>query len=104
RIAVSIILQAETCFISNEPYVYIDVRTKTAKFASGKLAYEHSHIPGAVFLDMKKDLSGANSFVPDVHLLAQKLGEHGISEQTKIVIYDQGNQRAASKAWYIFHY
>lgn len=103
-IAVSIILQAETCIISNEPYVYIDVRTKTAKFASGKLAYEHSHIPGAVFLDMKKDLSEANSFAPDVHQLAQKLGEHGISEQTKIVIYDQGNQRAASKAWYIFHY
>src|SRR5699024_570642 len=100
----TVIQHAEVLQSSKEAYVYIDVRTKTAAFHTGKEAYEHNHIPGAVYLDVKNDLSGKETFLPDVSLLTTKLGQLGINEQTKIVIYDQGNQRAASRAWYVLHY
>lgn len=82
----------------------IDVRTKDKEFETGKAAYEHSHLPGAFYLDFKKDLSGENSFLPEVHELARKLGNMGINQDSEIVLYDQGNYRSASKAWLLFHY
>lgn len=99
-----IIQDAATLQASVDTYVYIDVRTKTEVFHTGEEAYRFSHIPGAVFLDMKNDLSGDKDFLPNIDSLTTKLGSLGIDEHTKLVIYDQGNQRAASRAWYVFHY
>ena len=87
-----------------ESPVFVDVRTKDTNHISGRDAYRKGHIPGAVFLDMKTDLTGEKSFLPDIDALCKKLGEMGISHDTFLVIYDQGNQRAASKAWYVFDY
>lgn len=88
----------------NNEIVCIDVRTKNAQFETGEEAYKHSHLPGAVFLDMKNDLTGEDSFFPEPIELASKLGEMGIRRETEIVLYDQGNNRAASKAWTVFQY
>lgn len=85
-------------------FIYIDVRTKDTQFITGEAAYASSHIPGAVFLDVKKDLSAEGTFLPNIEALASKLGDLGISNEMPIVLYDQGNQRAAAKAWYVLHY
>lgn len=82
----------------------VDVRAKTKEFASGEKAYEHSHLPGALFLDIKEDLSGESTFLPHTEKLAEKLGQLGIQDDSVIVLYDQGNHRAASKAWAVLHY
>lgn len=84
--------------------VVIDVRTKYSIYDSGEMAYKTGHIPGAVFLHMKEDFTGDNEFFPNPTLLAEKLGAVGISETDHIVLYDQGNQRASSKAWVVLHY
>lgn len=89
---------------SEADVVMIDVRNKDDGFDTGLEAYTHSHIPGAVFLDIKKDLTGEKSFVPHPNKLAKVLGEKGISEESTIVIYDQGSNRPASKAWFVFYY
>src|SRR5690625_672178 len=82
----------------------IDVRTKTKDFTSGEAAYGHCHLPKALFLDVKKDLSGENTFLPDVEQLSMRLGHLGIQNNTDIVLYDQGNHRSASKAWFVLRY
>lgn len=90
--------------LNNENLMIIDVRTKYDAYDSGEAAYEASHIPGAVFLDMKKDVTGEKQFLPEPHRLAEKLGSLGISEKDDIVLYDQGNKRASSKAWVALHH
>lgn len=61
-------------------------------------------IPGAIALDMKIDLSGEDTFLPNPEKLADKLSELGISNTDTLVIYDEGSNRGASKAWFVFHY
>lgn len=87
-----------------EKMIIIDVRTKSEQFSTGRKAYEFSHLPQALYLDFKDDLSGNNSFLPNVEQLAEKLGDLGVSNDATIVLYDQGNHRAASKAWFILKY
>lgn len=74
----------------------IDVRTEEA--------YAQSHIPGAVFLDVKKELKGEASFFPHANELAEKLGNLGIRNEMAVIFYDGGNHRAASKAWVAMQY
>jgi len=90
--------------LNKENLMIIDVRTKYDAYDSGEAAYEASHIPGAVFLDMKKDVTGEKQFLPEPHRLAEKLGSLGVSEKDNIVLYDQGNNRASSKAWVALHH
>lgn len=61
-------------------------------------------IPGAITLNVKTDLTGENSFLPNPAKLAEKLGDLGISQDDTLIIYDEGSNRGASKAWFVFHY
>ena|SRR5699024_2771216 len=82
----------------------IDVRIKDEKYGTGKAAYEQEHIEGAIYLDFKEDLSGKGTFLPSIPALAEKLGAHGITRETPVVIYDEGNHRAAAKAYVVLTY
>ena len=62
---------------------------------SGKEAYEHGHIPGAVYADLIHELSDPSSdlpfTVPDRDYFIEKITELGIGdEDTYTVIYDRG--------------
>src|SRR5690625_4772267 len=81
---------------TNEHIHVIDVRKKEE--------YDQGHIPGALFLDVKHDLSGENTFFPTPEILGEKLGQLGISEDSRVVIYDSGTQRRAAKAWVTLYY
>lgn len=70
----------------------------------GSSAYEEGHVPGAVCLDMKRDFTGETEFFPEVGSLASTLGKNGISMDTPIVIYDDGSNRDAAKAWVVLYY
>lgn len=82
----------------------IDVRSKDEKYGTGKAAYEQEHIERAIYLDFKADLSGQGTFLPSIPALAEKLGAHGIRRETPVVIYDEGNHRAAAKAYVVLSY
>lgn len=60
--------------------------------------------PGAVRLDEQTDLTGKSSFMPKEEEFAEKLSNAGISNETTVVIFDEGKNRVASKAWFVFHY
>jgi len=85
--------------LHHDNVVVIDVRTKDDGYDTGEAAYKAAHIPGAIFLDVKKDVTGEGTFLPEPQSFAEKLGALGVSEKDNIVLYDQGNHRAASKVY-----
>lgn len=82
----------------DEKLIFIDVRNK-----DGEEAYQKGHIPGAVFLNLKQDVSGQSTFFAESAQLAKKLGAHGITNETPIILYDEGNHRAAAKTWFALY-
>jgi thiosulfate/3-mercaptopyruvate sulfurtransferase len=87
--------------------VIIDVRFKLDEADAGRKQYLESHIPGAVYLDLNKDLSGRAEKhggahpLPDFPIFSRKLGNIGIDEETTIVIYDEGNDMYAARLWWL---
>lgn len=67
--------------------------------------YREAHIPGAVFVDLDRDLSqpggpGRHPF-PAAARFAALLGSLGIAEDTHVVVYDDGAGAIAARLWFM---
>lgn len=88
----------------------IDCRFALANPELGKQEYDHSHIPGAVYFDLEKDLSGQVGIhggrhpMPDINDLKEKLQTAGIDQDTTIVAYDNGEGAYAARFWWMLSY
>ena len=77
---------------------------------AGRKAYEESYIPGAIYLDLEKDLSspaaehGSRHPLPDPDAFAAKLGKLGITRKTRVVAYDDQGGAMASRLWWLLRY
>ena len=73
---------------------------------SGKADYESGHIPRAGFLDLQADFSDNSSslrfMMPSSEAFAAAAGRHGISETSKLVLYDRSNGMWAARFWWMF--
>jgi len=74
--------------------------------------YLEKHIKGARFVDLEKDLAtvssdaskGGRHPLPDLFDFAKTLSELGISENSRIVIYDDKNgSNAAARCWWMLY-
>ncbi|MBB6670401.1 sulfurtransferase [Cohnella nanjingensis] len=90
--------------------VFADVRFVLGEPEAGQAAYVRGHIPGAVFFDLNKDLSGPKEThggghpLPAMDEFARKLGEAGIDAGTEVIVYDdQGGSIAARLWWMLKH-
>ncbi|MEC5424595.1 sulfurtransferase [Virgibacillus sp. C22-A2] len=87
--------------------VIVDVRFQLNDPDAGRKAYLHNHLPGAVYMDLNKDLSGkpekhgGNHPLPDTRQFAAKIGKIGIDHETTVVIYDQANDMFAARLWWL---
>ncbi|RJE88330.1 sulfurtransferase [Paenibacillus sp. 1011MAR3C5] len=90
--------------------VIADCRFVLGKPMTGREAYEASHIPGAVYLDLEKDLSapvdehGGRHPLPDIFDLTVALSRAGIGNETKVVAYDDQGGAMASRLWWLLKY
>ena len=72
--------------------------------------YTKGHVPRAVFIDLKEDLSrnpevhGGRHPLQDPDLLAAKLGKIGIDRQTDVIVYDDSGGMFAARFWWQLHY
>ncbi|WP_027417381.1 sulfurtransferase [Aneurinibacillus terranovensis] len=88
----------------------IDCRFTLGSPRHGKQAYESEHIPGAIYFDLEKDWSsetgehGGRHPLPDIDTLAHKLGNAGISRQTRVVLYDDQNGCMAARGYWLLRY
>ncbi|PRX66534.1 sulfurtransferase [Rossellomorea vietnamensis] len=88
----------------------IDCRFSLGNPAEGRERYNESHIPGAVFFDLEKDLSGyakkhgGRHPLPNMKNFLRKVEDAGIDNQTTIVVYDEKEGAFAGRCWWLFHY
>src|SRR5690606_35992964 len=68
------------------------------------------HIPGAVFFDLERDLSGSlgkyggRHPLPDVDKLAETLGRRGISRSATVVCYEDQPGQGAARLWWLLRW
>ncbi|MEL6319727.1 MAG: sulfurtransferase [Cyanobacteria bacterium J06626_14] len=91
--------------------VIVDCRFSLSEPELGHRQYAEGHIPGAVYLDLNRDLSspvqvhGGRHPLPDTHQIADKLSSIGItSGQTYVVAYDDSRFAFASRMWWLLRY
>ena len=88
--------------------VIIDCRFSLDDPAYGQRSYSSGHIPLARFADLDKDLSApvipgitGRHPLPDEQTLLNKLCQWGISNHSRIVLYDDGPGAFAARAWWL---
>ncbi|GAA0604267.1 sulfurtransferase [Virgibacillus siamensis] len=93
-----------------ENIVIVDVRFQLTDDQAGRKTYLDGHIPGAVYLDLNKDLSdkpakhGGNHPLPDMETFTAKIGHIGIDNDTTVVVYGKGNDMFAGRLWWLLRY
>lgn len=74
------------------------------------LLYSTGHIPGAVHLDLGRDLSGpagrhgGRHPLPDPEVLAETFGRAGIGPGTRVVAYDADGGMFAARVWWLLRW
>ena len=90
--------------------VIVDVRFQLDDPDAGRKLYLKDHLPGAVYMDLDKDLSGkvekhgGSHPLPDMKMFTSKLGNIGIDNDTAVIIYDQSNDMFAARMWWLLYY
>jgi thiosulfate/3-mercaptopyruvate sulfurtransferase len=93
--------------LENEKFVFIDCRFDLAKPGWGFETYQQSHIPGAVYADLNKDLSSPITLnsgrhpLPEWQVFVEKLSAWGIDPDTQVVVYDTTGGSFADRLWFM---
>src|SRR5512147_1437479 len=72
---------------------------------SGRAQWEQSHIPGAGFADLLGDLSDRNTnlpiMMPPAAQFADAMERYGVSDDSRVVLYDAGTSVWATRVWWM---
>jgi thiosulfate/3-mercaptopyruvate sulfurtransferase len=66
--------------------------------------YDAGHIPGAVYFDIDDVAQPETSLphmIPSAERFAEKMGERGISNDDRVVVYDANGLSSAGRAWWL---
>lgn len=85
--------------------VVCDIRWSLTDPDHGIAVYERGHIPGAVFVDLDRDLSSepgpGRHPLPDPASFLDTLGRLGITPQSEVVAYDDARGMIAARLWWM---
>ena len=93
--------------LDDDRWLVFDCRFDLSKPQAGRLAYQKSHIPGAFYVDLNKDLAGAHRAdsgrhpLPDAATLAEKLRGWGVCDDSQLLIYDDAHGAIAARMWWL---
>ncbi|WP_442594402.1 sulfurtransferase [Neobacillus sp. D3-1R] len=96
--------------LENTNLVILDCRFSLAEPESGFQAYQTSHIPGAIYCHLEKDISGpiqehgGRHPLPDLNSFKLYLENAGVSNNTVVVAYDNGEGAFASRLWWVMKF
>jgi thiosulfate/3-mercaptopyruvate sulfurtransferase len=106
-----LISTAELAAVINDPnLVIVDTRHDLMNPSIGRDAYAAGHIPGAIYLSIDEDLSGAKTGkngrhpLPTTEDFAATLGAKGIGNASKVVVYDQGSAMFVGRLWWMLRW
>lgn len=72
-------------------------------------SYREGHLPGAVFIDLERDLAAppgpaGRHPLPDPAVFTEAMRAAGVSEDRPVVVYDDRDATAAARAWWLLRY
>jgi thiosulfate/3-mercaptopyruvate sulfurtransferase len=73
----------------------------------GRDAYDHAHIPGAVFVDLEAVTGkegGGRHPLPTGTQFEKQMQRAGVGSATRVVAYDDAGGSIASRLWYLLRY
>jgi len=94
--------------VSSEPVTLLDVRW-SLDGPPGRDVHAAGHVPGAVFVDLDKELSapagdGGRHPLPDPERFAAAMRHAGVRRHVPVVVYDQRDGLAAARAWWLLRH
>src|SRR3546814_14212129 len=93
--------------LEREDLVILDCRFSLAAPDAGQAAYAASHLPGALYAHLDRDLSdhrkpgGGRHPWPDAADFDARLGDWGITAAHQVVAYDDGDGAFAARLWFL---
>ncbi|GAA3659208.1 sulfurtransferase [Asaccharospora irregularis] len=96
--------------LNKQNLVVVDCRFDLMDKEYGKRSYEKEHIKGAVRVDLEKDLSsevrehGGRHPLPKIEKLKETFENIGISNESIVVAYDEGDLAGPARLWWILKY
>lgn len=95
----------------DQQVLIFDCRFQLDKPEWGQAAFLESHLPGAQFLDLDKDLSSqvqpgvtGRHPLPQPQALASTLRDKGVNGSSIVVVYDDGPGFFAARAWWLLRW
>jgi thiosulfate/3-mercaptopyruvate sulfurtransferase len=95
---------------SDRAPVLLDVRWRLGG-PPGIDAYQHSHLPGAIFVDLDKDLSGPAGSgsggrhpLPEPGVFEGAMRSAGLNNGQQVVVYDDAGSTIAARLWWLLRY
>jgi len=96
--------------LNNKQVKIVDCRFDLANPDLGEKLYQDSHIPGACYFHLEKQLSapvskhGGRHPLPDIQQFKQEIEKAGIDNTKTVVAYDSGEGQYASRLWWLLTY
>jgi len=93
--------------LGRDDFVIFDCRFDLANVGWGEAQFAESHLPGAQYLHLDRDLSSpitpdsGRHPLPDPDVFARRLGALGVDPDCQLVAYDQGNGGHAARLWWL---
>lgn len=96
--------------LAGDDWAVVDCRFDLADPSKGERLYLESHIPGARYADLERDLSGEKTGrngrhpLPSPEGMRQRFSALGIAPGTQVVVYDAETGMHASRLWWMLRY
>ena len=96
--------------LADDNWVVVDCRFDLADPPKGEQLYLESHIPGARYAHLDRDLSGAKTGangrhpLPTPQQMTERFGAFGIAPGKQVVVYDADSGMYAARLWWMLRY
>lgn len=97
--------------LGRQTWVIIDCRYSLGHPDAGEEAYKKSHIPGASYAHLDRDLSGkvvpgktGRHPLPSIVKMTQRFSSWGISDGIQVVLYDDRSGAIGARLWWMLRY
>ena len=103
-------IQTLGSLLGRENLRILDCRFDLADVDAGRADYLAGHIPGAVFVDLNRDLAAppgqdtGRHPLPSVENATRFFGRLGIDQSTEVVVYDASNGSLAARTWWMLRW
>jgi thiosulfate/3-mercaptopyruvate sulfurtransferase len=96
--------------LDDPAWAFIDCRFDLLQPEWGRQEYAMAHLPGAVYADLNRDLSGpvtpqtGRHPLPEPAAIIARFSSWGISPATQVVVYDAAGGSFAARLWWLLRY